>query len=214
MADVVDVLVAEDDALAWRAIRDILHTGNGLRVVGQARDGNEVWRLSLKLAPQLLLMDPDLPGPPPGETVARLRRHCPRVKVLVLSGRSDDFAVHSLLAAGVAGYLVKDEAEVALVAAVQAVARGDPWYSARVSASAVARAQGERRAAEGPAALSERELRVLGFVARGHGNRGIAQALGISERTVRFHLENVRGKLHLETEEDVVRWTAGDRGRS
>ena len=97
-----------------------------LTLVGEAADGDKARRLSQEHNPDVLLLDLNMPGPSAFETVAFLREHCPQVKVVMLTAY-----VRGLVAAGVAGYVLKDEIEEAVVRAIRTVMQGDTWFSGR-----------------------------------------------------------------------------------
>ncbi len=101
-------------------------------MVGEAADGYEAQRLSRELEPDVLLLDLNMPGPSAFETVAYLHEHCPQVKVVMPAAYDDDTYVHGLVAAGVAGYVLKDEIEEAVVRAIRTVTQGDTWFSRSV----------------------------------------------------------------------------------
>jgi len=144
-----------------------------------------------------------MPGPSAFKTVAFLREHCPQVKAVMLTAYDDDAYVHGLVAAGVAGYVLKDEIEEAVVRAIRAVMQGDTWFSRSVVEKLARPATSEAPLAEKPA-LTERELEVLRLLARGHTNAQIAEAMSIAERTVRFHMEKILAKLSVSNRTEAV----------
>src|SRR5512145_495709 len=132
MNDPIHVLLADDHPLVRSGIRATLTAAPDMLVVGEAIDGNEAQSRCLELQPDILLLDLRMPGPAPLETMAYLRKHCPQVKVVVLTAYDDDAYVRGMMAAGVAGYVLKDEATEAIVRAIRTVMQGDRWLSRMV----------------------------------------------------------------------------------
>jgi DNA-binding NarL/FixJ family response regulator len=132
MGETVRVLVADDHPLMRAGICATLTAEPDMMLVGKAADGDEAQRLCQECNPDVLLLDLSMPGPSAFETVAFLREHCPQVKVVMLTAYDDDVYVRGLVAAGVAGYVLKDEIEEAVVRAIRAVMQGDTWFSRTV----------------------------------------------------------------------------------
>jgi DNA-binding NarL/FixJ family response regulator len=137
----------------------------------------------LKSYENVLLLDLNMPGPSAFETVAYLREHCPQVKIVMLTAYDDDTYVHGLVAAGVAGYVLKDEIEEAVVRAIRTVMQGDTWFSRKVVDKLARPAIGEAPFTERPT-LTDRELEVLRSVALGLTDKEIAQELNIMHSTI------------------------------
>ncbi len=146
-----------------------------------------------------------MPGTPADETVTCLRKHCPQVKVIVLTAYDDDAYVHGLVAAGVAGYVLKDEIEEAVVRAIRTVMQGDTWFSRAVVETLARPATAEAPPAEKPT-LTDRELEVLRLVTHGLSNKEIGEALLVRERTVEFHVGNILKKLGVALRVEAAVW--------
>jgi DNA-binding NarL/FixJ family response regulator len=196
---VIRVLIADDQALVRAGFRAILEAENDLDVVGEAAGGREAVTLARETAPDVVRMDirvPDLEG---GEATRRLLKREAPPKVLMLTTFDLDEYLYEAMRAGASGFLLKDVPRDQLVAAVRTIAAGDALL-----APALVRRLVEdfvRRPAPGATvpteleALSDRELDVLRLVARGLSNAEIAQALFVSETTVRTHVGHILAKL-------------------
>ena len=199
----IRVMLADDHPLIRSGLRARLDAEPDLVVVGEAADGEETQARCLDLRPDVLVLDLNMPGPPPTATVAFVHEHCPAVRVLVLTAYDDDAYVRGLLAAGVAGYVLKDEAPDALVHAVRGVAQGGPWFSRAV---AVVLAQPPRPPEPAGLALSKRERELLDLLTRGWDNARIARELQLGEQTVRNYLSRLYGKLGVQTRSEAIVW--------
>ncbi|MEV4095422.1 response regulator transcription factor [Streptosporangium saharense] len=201
----VRVLVVDDQELVREGIASLLGIQPGLTVVGTARDGQEAVRRALELAPDVVLMDVRMPGADGVEAVAVLRQRMPRCRVVMLTTFDDEEYVVRALAAGAAGYLLKDLPAADLAGAVRLAGAGVTQLDSSVArrlASTLACAGEvptavEAGAGEEAAALTGREIEVLRLVAVGSTNREIASRLFLSEGTVKNHISRILGRLGL-----------------
>jgi len=173
------------------------------QVIGEIEDGTAVRRLTAALRPQVLVLDQALPGPPPAETVAWVRAHCPETAVPVLTAHNRDDYPAAMVEAGAAGFVVKEEAPETVVAAVRRAARGEVLFSGEQYARA-------RRWREEVGArwesLTEREREVLQLLAEGLDNATIAEALCVTPKTVGYHVTNILSKLGVASRLGAVVW--------
>jgi NarL family two-component system response regulator LiaR len=195
----IRVVLVDDHDLFRRGLRELLEE-QGLRVVGEAADGEEAVRLAAHAAPDVVVMDLSLPRASGVEATHRLAAASPASNVLVLTISADEASVIEAIEAGACGYLLKDASAVEIAAGVRAAAAGESLLSPRIAGRLLDRVRGPR--AEGQpgqrAELSERELEVLRLLAEGSDNDEIAEALVISPRTVKNHVSSILAKLHLE----------------
>lgn len=192
----IRVLLADDVALFRSGLRALLSSVSGLVIVGEAVDGAQAVRLAERLRPDVALVDLKMPGLDGVEATRRIRIAVPGCRVVVLTTFDDDDLLFAALRAGASGYLLKDLSAERLVEAIHAAARGESVLAPRVVGKVVAefaRMTPQPRPT-GPA-LSPRESEVLRLLARGAANKEIAEALGISEGTVKNHLTSLFGKL-------------------
>jgi DNA-binding NarL/FixJ family response regulator len=145
------------------------------------------------LAPDVLLLDMEMPGLNGNEVAQQLQKSGTPVRILALSAHDDKQYIQELLSNGAAGYLIKEEVPEAIVEAVRGVARGEKgWVSRRVAAQISSWMGEENQERNG---LTSREVQVLQAVVAGKTNQEIGVALGISEKTVEKHLEGIFAKL-------------------
>jgi DNA-binding NarL/FixJ family response regulator len=173
------------------------------RVVGEARDGKEMVELVTKERPDVALVDVAMPSLNGVEAARRIVRDLPQVKVLVLSMYTGEEYVREALAAGAAGYLVKDSAAEELTEAIRVVARGERYLS-----PAVAHLAGKGSPA-GPSPLDRlttREREVLQLIAEGNSNKEIAARLSLSVKTIEAHRTNLMAKLDIHDTASLTRF--------
>ncbi len=197
------VLLAEDHKIVRQGTRLFLES-MGVDVIGEATTGVEAVQLARELQPDVVLMDIHMPELTGVEATRRIRHDNPEARVLVLTAYDDPPYVHALLEAGADGYVLKTAEFAQLYRALQEVAVGRTAFDADVMAKAAQHARESAVLVEG---LTDRELEILGFAARGLTNKEIGKHLFISDRTVQGHLQNVYQKLGVGTRTEAV--TAG-----
>jgi DNA-binding NarL/FixJ family response regulator len=188
----------------------ILGREDWIEVVGRAGSEDELRQLTSEHTPDVVLLDYEGLGPNAEGVVSRLRRLAPRVRVLVLARRSGEETVVALLRAGAAGLVGKNVDLSTLLSAVRAVAAGEVWAERKVAAKAIEQlATPTPPEPDGRATLTRREWEVVEEVGHGLRNREIARALGISEKTVKTHLNHIFSKLHVESRFTLALWAQG-----
>jgi DNA-binding NarL/FixJ family response regulator len=197
----IRVLVVDDQALFREALVALLAVQAGIEVVGEAADGQQAVEAVGRLRPDVVLMDLRMPVLDGVGATRRLHVDHPGVRVLALTTFDGDAEVFPALRAGAVGYLLKDATTERLVEAVVAADRGESVLAPSVAAKLVARVATLPDPAPGPAPqplvdpLTDRELEVLRHLAAGRSNREIAQAVFLSEGTVKNHVTSILAKL-------------------
>lgn len=204
MAEKIRVLLADDHPLVRSGIRATLSEEPAIELVGEATDGDEACALTEALSPDVVLLDLSMPGPSPLETISRIGKTRPETRVLVLTAYDDDVYVRSAVRAGVAGYLLKDEATEALVSAIHAVVRGGTWFSRSVVDKMFL--WRERPQIEGLSDLTAREHEILVVIGQGWDNRRIASEFHLAEQTVRNYVSRIYDKLNLHSRSEAIVW--------
>ncbi|MFD3504141.1 response regulator [Streptomyces sp. NPDC058676] len=188
----IRVLLADDHLVVREGLAAILATQSDLTVVGEAASGTEAVHQTTSLAPDVVLMDLQMPGMDGTAATAAIRAAHPQVQVVVLTTYDTDADITAAIDAGAVGYLLKDTGRHELCEAVRTAARGGAALSPTVAAKVLAHIRGDRGAG-----LSGRELEVLSALARGQSNKQIARALRLSEATVKTHLLHIYAKLDV-----------------
>ena len=203
----VRVMVVDDHPM-WRDAveRDLVAAGH--QVVAVASDGREALARFPAAAPQVVVLDLQIPGPDGVQVTGLMIAHEPLTRVLILSASGEQADVLEAIKAGATGYLVKSASSAELVHAVERVAAGDTVFTPGLAGLVL----GEfRRMAEGPQddpvdQLTERETEVLKMVAKGMSYKQIAQRLVLSHRTVQNHVQNTLRKLQMNNRVQLTRW--------
>ena len=194
----IRLLVVDDHPVVRKGLAACLSQhDNRLDVVGEACDGHEALRKAKELAPDIILMDIDMPRMD-GLTVAEtLRKEFPRIKVLILSMHSHTDYVLRIIKSGARGYILKNSSAEELVKAVETVYAGEVCFSPEIARLALT--QFVRGNGDGPNStdLSNREREVLSRIADGLSNKEIAARLGVGVRTIETHRERVMAKLNI-----------------
>ena len=213
LGEPITVLLVDDHALVRQGVRAFLETQPDITVIAEAGGGEEAVRCAAEHAPDVALMDLIMPGSIDGvEATRRLTAKSPRTNVVMLTSYHDDEHVFPAIRAGALSYVLKEIGSEELADAVRKAAAGEAVLHPRVAARVVRELHGARRDAPNVFhELSDREMEVLKLIAEGLGNAEIAGRLYLSEKTVKSHVSNILGKLHLadRTQAAVYAWREG-----
>src|SRR3974377_1927466 len=193
-----DIVLVDDHKLVRDGVRTILERGSEFRVVGEAENGADAVQLCKKATPDLVLMDIGLPGMNGIEATTELLRHCPGVKVIILSMYDDENSVVRAIRSGARAFVLKKASSAELLDALRTVARGGSYLSSQVSDRLLARIQRGglgTHARSPPETLPPRELQVLRLVAEGKTSKDIAALLDLGLQTVRSYRKTMMKKL-------------------
>ena len=208
----IRVVVADDQALMRTALEHFVAQAEDLEVVGSAEDGVQALEAARTLAPDVVLMDMQMPRMDGVEATARISAEAPGVRVLAITTFSSEQYLVPALRAGAAGYLVKDAPPAEVVDAIRRVHAGDAVFSARVAADLVeAVTAAPEHAAPCPAEplapherLTERELDVVRELAKGASNAEIAGAPFLAEATMKSHIGKVLDKWQVRDRVQIL----------
>jgi NarL family two-component system response regulator LiaR len=206
----ISVLIVDDHAVVRQGVRSFLETQPDIEVVGEASSGEEAVALAASKNPAVILMDLVMPGMNGVEATRQIKQLLPRTQIIILTSFLDDENVLPAVRSGALSYLLKDVTGDELLGAICKAARGEAVLHSQVTGMIVHALQ--QREEKLPAHdLSERELEVLRLIADGLNNAEIAGRLFISEKTVKSHVSNILGKLHVSdrTQAAAYAWRNG-----
>jgi DNA-binding NarL/FixJ family response regulator len=198
----IRIAIADDHPVVREGLVAMLETEPDFQVVGTAATGAEAVALAAREHPDVMLLDLELPELDGVAVLRRLAADGTRVRVLVFTVFDTDERIIAAVEAGAAGYLLKGAPRADLFAAVRTVAAGGSLLAPVASSAVLRRMRGETPA-NGPS-LTPREREVLDALARGLGNKQIATQLGVSERTVKFHVSSLFEKLGAGNRTEAV----------
>lgn len=194
----IKVLVVDDHSVVRRGIRSFLDTVDDIQVVGEAANGEEAVDAFEELSPDVILMDLVMPVLNGTEAIRRIRKRKPDARILVLTSFGSDDKLFPAVKAGALGYLLKETEPEDLVRAIREAAAGRAALNPAVARRLLREFTKEHGFLPPPDPLTEREVEVLRTLTLGLSNESIGERLFISEATVRTHVSNILGKLHLE----------------
>jgi two-component system response regulator NreC len=201
----IRVLLVDDHRIMTEALKMLL--ASECDVVGEASSGEDAVVLAAKLKPQIVVMDVSMPGIGGLAAAHRIGKDVPSCKVLVLSQYDDEeYVLEAFGEAGAAGYVLKTDAAVELLAAVRAVSSGRRYLSPSIAPIVLAQLRNPVRTNGSAQRLTRREREVLKLIGEGASSKDVARRLGISAKTAQAHRENVKQKLDLRSTAALVRY--------
>jgi DNA-binding NarL/FixJ family response regulator len=198
----INIMLVDDHPLVRDGLRARLETAPHFRVVAEAASGAEALARAGQGGVDLILMDINMPGGSGLEATAQLHARCPDVAVMVLSMHDKLEYVTQAMAAGARGYVLKDAPGRDIVMAIDSVMAGGIYYSAALARRLAKPASG----APQENGLTSREQEVMRGIAAGHSNKQIARMMELSVRTVETHRLNIKRKLGIEGQAELIRF--------
>jgi DNA-binding NarL/FixJ family response regulator len=200
-ADSLRVLIVDDHDLFRTGLRNLLEE-KAVQVIGEAATGGDAVRIVRELAPDVVVMDLNMPGMGGVEATRHISTAAPLTRVVMLTISDQDSDVIDAILAGACGYLLKDASIEELIAGIEAAARGESLISPTIAAKVLQRVRATSTQPEYEntirAELSDREIEVLKLIANGKDNAVIAAELHISPKTVKNHISNILMKLQID----------------
>lgn len=217
----INLMLVDDHDVVRTGLRSFLDTQPGMRVVAEARDGQEALKLAAQTKPQIVLMDITMPSMDGLEATRRLKAELPECLVLALTVHEDKQYFMEMLAAGASGYLTKQAAADELVSAIHAVAAGHVYLqpalarwlledyqrlARQVGIQPRVQTEEQEEGMIGLDALSARERQVLELVGQGLNNHQIGEKLNLSHKTIARHRERIMAKLKMHSRTELVKF--------
>ena len=203
------ILIADDHALFRDSLRSLLESQD-IEVVGEAKNGQEAIDLSWESKPDVVLMDLTMPEMDGLEATKRIAAELPEVKVVILTASDEDSNLFEAIKSGAKGYLLKDLESAQFFSLLEGVERGEPALTPSVARKLLdefARPKKPAKEEYDPDALTDREREVLELMVQGTtSNRRLAKHLGVSENTVKFHLQRIYQRLGVNNRTEASRW--------
>lgn len=200
----IKVVIADDHPLVRSGVARELDKHTGMKLAGQAVDGNEARALCLAEQPDVLLLDIRMPGIKTIPLIRELKAAIPNLRIIILTAHGDVEYIVSTLQAGASGFILKDEDPSVIIEGIRAVMTGTIWLSHEVNKLY------RRTGGDSPAAtfnlLSDREIQVLTAVAEGKSNTQIADQLVLSEGTIKNYVSTIYDKLQVDSRSEAVVW--------
>jgi DNA-binding NarL/FixJ family response regulator len=200
----IKVALVEDNTSVRESLATILNSSNGFQCVCTCQTAEEALAKLPKAAPDVVLMDINLPGVSGIECTRRLKEQRPDALIIMLTIEEDNERVFRSLEAGATGYLVKNTPPARILEAIEEVHRGGSPMSSHIARMLVRSFHKPARPASADIQLTAREEEVLSFVAQGYRSKEIADALGIGVRTIETHIRNIYEKLHVRSRAEAV----------
>lgn len=203
------VVVVDDHALVRAGIVRVIGGAPDMEVLGECGDADEAVTIALRVRPDILLMDIDMPGSSIFECADTVRSHVPSVRLVFLTAHPNDGYIERALAIGASGYLTKSESPEAMLEALRRVAAGRTSFSEAVQARLVLGSDGARLAKPSRtriSTLSPREIEVLTHIATGLTKKEIAGLMHLSVKTIDNHSTNLMGKLDIHDRVGLARF--------
>ncbi|HVH58931.1 MAG TPA: response regulator transcription factor [Candidatus Sulfotelmatobacter sp.] len=201
------ILVADDHQVVRMGLRALLESKTGWRVCAEAANGREAVEKANGFRPDVAVLDIGMPLLNGVEATRQIRKVSPETEVLILTMHDSEQMIQGVLDAGARGYILKDDADRNLLAAVDALRKHKPYLSSRVSAAVSSRALPDVAEGERPARrLTPREREIVQLLAEGKSNKEIASYLKISVKTAETHRANIMLKLNFHSVTELVRY--------
>jgi DNA-binding NarL/FixJ family response regulator len=201
---VIRILLADDHDVMRSGLRTILEAHSGWQVCGEAREGHEAVRLALELKPDIAVIDIGMPRLDGLEVTRQIKKYLLRTEVLIFTMHETENMIRAVIAAGARGYVLKSDAGLKLIEAVEALSRHEPYFTPKASETLLEgfiKSYGESGK---ESILTDREQEIVQLLVAGKVNKEIADVLNISVRTVETHRATIMRKLGINSIVELV----------
>ncbi len=200
------ILIADDHSVVRAGLRTLLESRSGWDVCAEAADGRDAVDKASKLKPDVAVLDIGMPLLNGVEATRQIRAASPSTEILILTMHESDDLVQQVVQAGARGYILKDDADRVLLAAVDAASHHKPYFSTRVSAARPDDPDSADATKPSRMRLTPREREILQLLAEGKSNKEVASLLGIAVNTAEAHRANIMLKLNLHSLAELVHY--------
>jgi DNA-binding NarL/FixJ family response regulator len=200
----IKLLLVDDHAVLRDGLKTIIESENDIKVIGEAVSGSDALNKVRELAPNIILMDINLPGMNGVEVTRILKQQYPHIKVLILTMHSHEEYFMSAIKEGADGYLLKDAPSDQVVEAVRTVFHGESVIHPSMTRKLLTFHQQSQRKDKEENSLTEREREVLTCLVKGLTNKEIGESLFVSDKTVKIHVSNIFKKLNVKSRSQVI----------
>ncbi|MHC1740237.1 MAG: response regulator [Anaerolineaceae bacterium] len=200
----IRLLIVDDYPVVISGLQAMFKSHPEIEIVGIASTGKKAVELSLSLHPNIVLMNVAMPEMDGIEATRLIKKSLPETNILMFSGLSGNDKVMPALNAGAIGYILKDASETDLVQAIQQVARGEAWLNPAVIGHMLKQINNVDEKEGLIEKLTEREMDVLKYMARGYSNQDIARLMVVSSATVHSHVSRILAKLEVSSRTQAV----------
>ena len=200
----LSILIADDHAVVRAGLRTLLDSRVGWQVCAEAVDGRDAVEKATKYKPDVAVLDIGMPLLNGVDATRRIRKVSPHTQVLILTMHESDELVQQVVEAGARGYILKDDADRVLLAAVDAIRQNKPYFSVRTSPAVEPHDPSADPSKPHRSRITPREREILQLLAEGKSNKEIATLLGISVNTAEAHRANIMLKLDLHSLPELV----------
>lgn len=205
------ILVADDHQVVRTGLRTLLESKAGWQVCAEAANGREAVEKAGKLQPDVAVLDIGMPLLNGVEATRQIRKVSPKTEILILTMHDSEHMIQGVMDAGARGYILKDDADRNLLAAVDSLRRHKPYVSLRVSVAAAAGQPGSDGIERPGRRLTPREREIVQLLAEGKTNKEIATYLNISVKTAETHRANIMLKMNFHSVTELVRYAVKNR---
>jgi DNA-binding NarL/FixJ family response regulator len=205
------ILIADDHAVVRAGLRTLLESREGWQVCAEAVDGRDAIEKAAKHKPDVAILDIGMPLLNGVDATRRIRKVSPHTQVLILTMHESDELVQQVVETGARGYILKDDADRVLLAAVDAIRQNKPYFSVRTSPAVDPHDPSADPSRPHRSRITPREREILQLLAEGKSNKEIATLLGISVNTAEAHRANIMVKLDLHSLPELVLYAIRNR---
>lgn len=205
----IHLLLCDDHPVVRDGLAAILSTQTDFEVIGEASTGTEAVQKAIALKPDVILLDLEMPELDGAEALKQIRAAQPEARAIVFTAFDTDERIVAAVQAGAHGYLLKGVPREELFKAIRVVSEGGSLLQPIIASKLLNHVRARRDEAEEAEPLTDREMEVLRLLAQGKSNKEIAATLVISERTVKFHVSSIMGKLGASNRTEAVSIAAG-----